>query len=498
VQKIKNLLNKLTFSGASLSEKTVKGGFWVFTLRIADRIFNLIKIIILARLLSPNDFGIFAIALLVLSIFDTFTQTGFQQALIQKKGEIKSYLNTAWTYGLARGLIIAAIVFFISKPAAIFFSTPGSEMIIKIMGVSIIIQSLNNITVLYFHKELHFHKFFKYQFLGTITDVTVTIAAAFFLKSVWALLIGLLAGNIVRCIMSYIIEPYRPKLQFNFSQAKELYNFTTWILGSTILIYLIINGDDIFVGKLLGATMLGFYQMAYTISNTPATEITLVVSQVSFPAYSKLQDDLPRLREAYLRILKLTAFLSFPLAGLIFILSKEFTQLFLSEKWMPIVPAMKILVVAGAIRSLVASTCSVFRATGKPKIETIWQIIRLSIIVALIYPFSMKWGIAGTSIVILLSTFISSIGFSVEILKILKCNAGTYIKIIVLPLVNGLIMVLAVYALKFYINAGTYTGFFILAFISILIFIGLNYLFDRYLNYGILLTIKKALGSLKS
>ena len=498
MQKIKKLLKKLITPGDSLSEKMIKGSFWVFTLRIADRLFQLIKTIILARLLSPNDFGMFAIALLVLSIFGTFTQTGSQQALIQKKGEIKSYLNTAWTIGLIRGFLITVAVFFLARPAALFFATPDAELILRIIGISIVLQSLNNIAVLYFTKELEFQKFFKYQFLGTIADVAVSITAVFLLKSVWALVLGMLAGDLVRCIMSYVINSYRPRLQFNKTQARELFRFGKWIAVTSILIFLIINGDDIFVGKMLGVVMLGFYQMAYKISNTPTTEITLVISQISFPAYSKLQDNLPRLRDTFVRILKLTAFISFPLAAFIFILAPEFTLLFLGEKWMPIVPAMRILVMAGALRSLVGSTCSIFRAIGKPKTETVWQVVRLSIIVILIYPLTAMYGISGTSVVILLSTFISGIGFGFEVLRITGCGIKNLSKLIVLPLLNGIIIVAIIYALKFFINAYTFLGFFSLAGVSILIFIGINYLFDKFFNYEILLTIKKGLAAFRN
>ena len=308
----------------------------------------------------------------------------------------------------------------------------------------------------------------------------------------------MLAGVLVRCIMSYVINSYRPRLQFNRTQARELFRFGKWIAATSILIFLIIHGDDIFVGKMLGVVMLGFYQMAYKISNTPTTEITLVISQVSFPAYSKLQDNLPKLRDAFMRVLKLTAFISFPLAAFIFILAPEFTLLFLGEKWMPIVPAMRILVMAGALRSLVGSTCSIFRAIGKPKIETIWQIIRLSIIVILIYPLTAMYGISGTSVVILLSTFISGIGFGFEVLRITGCGIKNLSKLIVLPLLNGIIIVAIIYALKFFINAYTFLGFFSLAGVSILIFIGINYLFDKFFNYEILLTIKKGLAAFRN
>jgi lipopolysaccharide exporter len=498
VQSIKKFIKKIVTPGDNLSEKMIKGSFWVFTLRIADRIFQLAKTIILARLLSPNDFGMFAIALLVLSIFGTFTQTGSMEALIQKKGETESYLNTAWTIGLIRGFFITVAVFFLAKPAAIFFATPDAELILRIIGISIVLQSLNNIAVLYFQKELEFQKFFKYQFLGTIADVAVAITAVFLLKSVWALVLGMLAGDLVRCIMSYVINSFRPRLQFNWTQARELFRFGKWIAGTSILIFLIINGDDIFVGKFLGVVMLGFYQMAYKISNTPTTEITLVISQVSFPVYSKLQDDLPRLRDAFMRVLKLTAFISFPLAAFILILAPEFTLLFLGEKWMPIVPAMRILVMAGALRSLVASTCSIFRAIGKPRIETMWQIIRFIIIVILIYPLTDKYGISGTSAVILLSTFISGIGFGFEILRTTRCGIKNLSKLVILPFLNGIIIVGIIYAMKFWINASTFLGFFSLTAIGLAVFFGITCLFDRYLNYGIFVALKKGLGAFKN
>lgn len=490
-------MKKITTTEESLSEKTARGTFWVFTLRIADRLLKTVRTIILARLLSPDDFGIFGIALLVLSTLEVFSQTGYPQALIQKRGEIKHYLNTAWTVGLIRGFLIAIVVFFMSKPAAVFFATPDAEKIVRVIVISIIVRSFNNIAVIYFHRELEFQKFFKYRFLGTIADFVVAIAAAFFLKSVWALIYGLLAGNLTRCMMSYVIEPYRPKLQFDRNQAGELFSFGKWIIGSGSLIFFIVQGDDIFVGKALGAAMLGFYQVAYRISHMPTTEITLVISNVSFPLYSKLQGNLTTLKNAYLRILQLTTLISFPLAGIIFALAQEFTQLFLGKQWMPIVPSMKVLILAGLIRSLITTTIPLLRAVGKPKIETKWQVIRLSALIILIYPLTIRYGILGTSISVLISAIISSIGFCMESIKITQCAVKQFSKLILLPLINGAIIVLSLYVLNVYINAYTVAGFFSLIVISIGISIGINYLFDKCLNYRIRLLIKEGVISFR-
>jgi len=318
----------------------------------------------------------------------------------------------------------------------------------------------------------------------------VAISAVFIFRNVWALVFGLLAGNATRCFVSYLIHPYRPHLNFNSGKSKELFGFGKWILGSNILIFLITQGDNIFVGKLLGATALGFYQMAYRISNMPATEITHVISRVTFPAYSKLQDNIPKLREAYLKVLQLTAFLSIPIAGLIFVLAPDFTIVFLGEKWMPMVPAMQVLVFAGLVRSIAATAGPIFYALGKPKIDTKWQMLRLFVIAALIYPLTSKWGILGISIVVFLSIFISNIGFSFNVIKITKCGIKYFSKVIVFPLINTIIMVITIFILRMNISTNEVLEFFILVSIGILIYFTMTYLFDKYLNYKMSSLIK--------
>ena len=468
----------------SLSHRVIRGGIWVFALRIIERVFSLVRLIILARILASNDFGLMGIALLTMATLETFSQTGFQEALIQKKHNTETYLDAAWTVLILRGLILFAILYLIAPYAAIFFKAPAAKLIIQIIGLSVLLKAFTNIGVIYFQKALEFNKQFVYHLSGTLANFIVAVSAAFILRSVWALVFGLLAGNAIRFIMSYLIHPYRPRLAFNLEQFKKLFRFGKWILGSSILVFLITQGDDILVGKLLGIAALGFYQMAYKFSNMPATEITHVISQVTFPAYSKLQHNLEKLRNAYLKVLQLTAFISILLAGGIFILAPEFTQIFLGEKWMPMVPAMQMLVFAGLVRSIGATTGPVFQAIGKPKIETKWQLIRLFILAALIYPFSLRWGILGASIAVFLSILVSTIGFNYAVIKATKCKIKNFSKVTILPLVNVILMILFISFLKTNLNMIAIWEFFLLAGFSVLIYISITYLLDRFLKYG--------------
>ena len=252
----------------SLSRRVVKSGFWVFALRITDRVFYLTRLIILARILSPNDFGLLGIAMLAMLTLENFSQTGFQVALIQKKENIEDYLNSAWTIGILRGVVLFSILYFIAPYVAVFFNVPPAKPVIQVIGLSILLQAFTNIGIVYFQKELQFNKQFVYQLSGSLADFIVAVSTALILRSVWALVFGLLAGNFVRLIMSYFIHPYRPRIRLDFVKAKELFGFGKWILGSSILMFLITQGDDAFVGKFLGATMLGFAHSPWQCYNT--------------------------------------------------------------------------------------------------------------------------------------------------------------------------------------------------------------------------------------
>ena len=479
-----------------LYQRTVRSGFWVFFLSITGQVFRLIRLVILARILAPNDFGLLGVALLVMATMETFSQTGFQQALIQKKEAIESYLDSAWTVLILRGFILFSILYLVAPFAADFFNAPEAKPIIQVIGISLLLQAFTNIGVVYFQKELEFNKQFLYQLSGILADFTVAIFAVLILRNVWALVLGLLAGNAARLVASYLIHPYRPRLNWNLGKAKELFGFGKWILGSSILVFLITHGDDAFVGKFLGASMLGFYQMAYIISNMPATEIAHVISQVTFPAYSKIQDNLPRLREAYLKVLHITAFLSFPIAGLIFILAPDFTKIFLGEKWMPMVPAMQVLALYGMVNSIVVPG-PVFLAIGKPELRTKLQFLSLIIMIICIYPFTAWWGITGTAIAVTTYLFLAGTIAMFIAFKVIKSDYKKLLKILLPPLLNTLIMVLIIFTLKTQVvDKVTLSWFFLQVCLGILTYVLIAHLFDKIFGYEIKKLIKERFSNI--
>jgi O-antigen/teichoic acid export membrane protein len=384
----------------SLSQKAVRSGIWIFALRITNKLLRLVRTVILARVLAPHDFGLMGIALLAMVTLETFSHTGFNIALIQKKENIDEYLDTAWVVQVIRGIILFGILLAAAPLVATFFNTPKAADIVRVIAIAELFKGFTNIGIIYFQKDFEFNKLFVHHISTTMADLLVAIPAALILRSVWALVFGLVASHFVGCIISYIISTFRPRMNIDWKKFRELFGFGRWVLGSSILAFLITQGDDAFVGKIIGVTALGLYQIAYTLSNLAATEISETLSIVTIPTYSKIQDSLNKLKDAYLKVLQVTAFISIPISGGIFILAPEFTNTFLGNKWMAMVPAIRALALAGLVRSIASTTVPVFYAAGKPRIETKWQMVRLLVLAALIYPFSIKWGILGNRSII--------------------------------------------------------------------------------------------------
>lgn len=431
-----------------LTRKVIKGGFWTFFLRISNRLLSFARTIILARLLSPNDFGLFGIALLTLGALENLSKTGFNQALIQKQGDIRKHLDTAWVVQISRGLLLGLLLYLCAPAIANFFEEPNAIMLMKTIGIAIFIMGFKNIGVIYFRRELDFKKEYIYQFSGTVADFIVATAVAIILRNAWALIFGYLARAIVEVVASYLIQNYRPRLQLKLESFKSLFSFGIWVWISGIFVFLLTQGDDIIVGKIVSVTALGLYQMAYKISNLPGTEITRVISQVAYPAYSKLQDNIERLREAYFRVLRLNSAISFFVGGLIFALSPEITTVLLGDKWLPIITPVRILVIWGVIRSLVAGISPVFYSLGNPSTVTFMQGLQAFLLAALIYPLTSQWGIEGASTAVVLSSILAFFVRAQVLIKTIECRLVRFYRLILIPAMSAAIGYWGIYLIK--------------------------------------------------
>lgn len=385
--------------------KMLLGTMWSFGINSLQQMLVLTRLVILARLLMPSDFGILDIAILTLYALDVFSQTGFQQALVHKKADITADLNAAWTLLVVRGCVLFIILFLFAPYIADFFSTPEATPVLQVVGVSLIFQGFTNLGTIFFLKNLDFRKQYLFKLSGVLAEFIVSITAVLVLYNVWALVFGIIAKDLALMIVSYLVHPYRPRFNFDLRKVLGLSRYGIWIMASSVLVFLLIQGDDIIVGKVLGITALGLYQMAYGLSNTPSTEISQIISQVAFPVYSKIQDDLVQLKALFMRTLELTALISFVLTGLLVSLSPEIAIVFLGSNWAPIIPLVQILAWWGLVRGLEETSAALFLAVGKPRLHSILQFIQVILLFTLIYPLMDSYGLVGVSLAVAFSCF---------------------------------------------------------------------------------------------
>ena len=173
--------------------------------------------------------------------------------------------------------------------------------------------------------------------IWTILDFIIVISLAYFLRSAWALVLSQIIVSIVNTVLSYIFIPGQIKFRFNMEMAKSLFGYGKFVTGLAIVIYITTEIDNAIVGKILGMEMLGYYEIAYSLANLPATNISKVASRIMFPAYSSIQSNLQKLREVYLNVFILLSKITIPAAAGLAILAPEIITIVYGEKWVPAV-----------------------------------------------------------------------------------------------------------------------------------------------------------------
>lgn len=470
-----------------ITERAVTSGIWAALINVFDRVLRLGKLIVLANLLAPEDFGLFGIAMLAIVTLRQFSEPGINMALIQNEDKnVDRYFDTAWTVKILRGAGIAVVGFLVAPLVAELFAEPRTTDIIRVVALIPVIRGFENPAVVYFQKKLEFQGRFVYTIAGALVDVAVAVTAGILLGSVWALVFGRLAGRFSSTVVSYIVHGYRPSVGFEYDLGKELFSYGKWIFGTEILIFLFYQGDDAFVGWFLGATALGFYQLAYQFSNAPATEVTHVITSVALPAYSQVQDEVSKLRDGFYRTLQLTSVVSLPMATGIVVVAPVFVRGYMGEKWLPMVPLMQVLVVWGAMRSVVSTIGPLLKAVGRPDTETKLLSLRLSLIAIAIYPLTDMYGAVGTALALLVAGAIENPLAVYIVTDVVEGTLREFAWLVGVPLTGSVLMGLTVYGVREGVQFGTpMVETALLVAVGVVVYTTIIAWFDSKLDYGL-------------
>ena len=435
----------------SLLRSTVKNVGFVYTSIAVSRALGLVSTIILARLLFPSDFGILALAGFVTGLISQFSDFGIGMALVQRKDNVDEAKNAAFYMYIIMGILLYIVAFFAAPFAAQFFNEPVIQQVIRISGIGLIINSIGVVNRWLLFKELKFKKITIVDILRSSVTVVITIILAFYGFSFWSIVYGSLAGSILEALLLWAVNPWRPRLRFNKQITKELFHFGKYVFMSTIFVFFILNIDNVTAGRVLGTVFVGYYMLAFRFGNYSTTLVTHVVSRVIFPTFAKIQDDLERLRKAYLMQLKYVSMISIPMAFGTFAIASEFVTIVLGEKWTPVIPLLQILCFYGLFRSLQSGAGNIFYAVGKPQYSTKILSIELLGVLLFIYPMTLWYGLVGLSLIMTFGRIFELIYALALINKILNLSFISQIKIFSKPLLSSIIMLIAIYLLRTFV-----------------------------------------------
>ncbi len=432
-----NAIIKETGPEITLTTRTVRAGLWVLLARSVKWVLQFVRTVILARLLAPDDFGLFGIAFLSLNLLETFSVTGMRAALIQKRESIRPYLDTVWTIELIRAAVIALALFFCAPAIASFFNTPEAGPLVKVTGLAVLFQSLSNIAVVYYDKEIEYDKYFQLETARAVSELMVALVSFFIFRNVWALMLGRIAGEMVYCVTSYRIHPYRPKFSCDIEKARHLFAYGRWILLSSILVFTATQADGFFVGKFLGVMTLGFYQMAYKFTNLISTEMVFPVMKVTFSAYSKIQENMTRLKDAYLNVLQVIAFFAFLMALILSILADDIVTSLLGHTWAPVAVILQILVFPACLRVFQRTLAQMAKAIGRPDVQTKVNILQVVLLAVFIYPGAVYLGVTGVALVVAVQGAAAFLMLAGIVLPMIDLPYKVFLKLIARQLLAG-------------------------------------------------------------
>lgn len=362
----------------------LRGSTWMVALRWAIRLSGLISTVILARLLTPQDFGIVAIAMIVVGMFEMLSATGQGAAIIRHRDPTGQHYDTAWSINVTIGFGIGTAIFLVAPLSNFYFHDERSVMVMQCLALRPIMSGLENIGTLEFRRDLQFNRVFGYNFYAKMFSLVVTITLAVVLRNYWALVAGILCGEFARTVLSYVMHPYRPRL--SFAKMSEIWSFSIWTFIRFMGGYFESQVDVIAVGGAAGATSLGRYTIAKDIGASPTGEIIGPVVSVLFPVMARYQTDPVQLRQIYLRMMSWALIIGASTGIGIWLVAPDLVPLILGPKWVGIAPLIGWLAVIASVEALNGGAYATLDVLGLPHLGARLQWLRVAVLTTAMFP----------------------------------------------------------------------------------------------------------------
>lgn len=431
----------------SLKQKSIDGVIWKSIEKVGIQLIKLVLGVILARLLTPADYGLIGMITVFFAISMVFIDSGFGLAYIQKQDANEIDASTIFYFNLIVSSLFYLVLWFAAPLISNFYEESQLTLLIRVMSVVLIINSFSLIQLTKLNKEIKFKKKTILILVSAVLASTSGIIAALSDFGVWSLVIQEIVRAISKSLGLWFFIKWRPLPCFNLYSLKSMFSYSSWVFLMGIITAIFDNLYTLVIGKVFSASQLGFYTKANQFQRTISMTSTNVVGAVSFPVFSKLQNDRIALKKAFKKFNQHTMFFVVPLSVIFIIIAKPFFLILLTEKWLPMVPYFQLLLIAGVMYPMQAINVQILSALGKMKLNFNLSMIKNSLRVINII-FMYKYGIlyiiygeiAFSFFALLINTAYTKRFIDYGIMEQLKDISSILITSIVLSILGFLLM----------------------------------------------------------
>ncbi len=370
-----------------------RGAAWMVLFKVLDRSVGLVSTLVLARLLTPADFGLVAMATAVIALVELMSAFGFDVALIQRRDVTRVHYDTAWTFNVILGVCIGVLIAVLAIPASEFYREPRLALIMPVLALSSAVLGFENVGTVDFRKSMNFRREFYFLLGKRLAAFAVTMVLAFTLRTYWALVAGIFTGKVLAVLISYAAHAYRPRL--SLAASRDLLSFSKWLFLTNMVTFMTNRSGDLILGRTLGAAAVGVYSISYEISTLPSTELVAPLNRAALPGYSQIASDHARLRAAFLSVIGMIALLVVPVGAGLAAVASPAVHLLLGPQWVAAIPLIEVLAVIGTLVALQSNTNQVLFALGKPRLVLLVNGAGVLFLVPMIYFASVRFGLPG-------------------------------------------------------------------------------------------------------
>lgn len=453
----------------NLKHKTTAGVFWITAQRFSQVIVNFVSGIILARLLSPEDYGLIGMLSIFMLIAGTFIDGGFGFAIIQKKRPTQEDYSTVFFWNLGLAIALYAILFVCAPAIASFYRVPLLCKVLRVMGIVLIINALRAIHENMLNKQFRFKKLAITSVASSVISLILTIWLAYKGAGVWALVAQNLILQTIPMVVYWLTNNWFPKLIFSLKSFKELFSFGFYMLMNSLMVTIVNNIQGLLIGRLYNPALMGYYSKAHSTETLASTTISQAVTQVTFPMYSELQDHMEKMKAVIRRLTTTMAFVCFPMLFILILVAKPLFILLYSAKWLESVPYFQLLCLSGLAVSLASINTQPIAAIGKSKVMFYWGIVKQTLGVALIVGGLVVAGIWGMLVGMVVKSWVV---YFINCYLVDK-YIGYKIREQIFDLSAVFIMSIVAFVMAYLCGVFLHCGMYIVATLQILIYIGI-------------------------